>query len=386
GIDYLPPVLTALAPEAETLPYGTNVSIGIGYQDHTGFTVLETGQWWLDWDGPYFNDYLVYYTGASGINPAAVNVYLNGTPITGTVNNGTFVHNAGILNPGIYNVIASVADNAGNVGSLSYTFTVTGGAPTITFTPLAGGSWWLNSTTDNTLSFTVASQNTMAQGGVVANIYTVPGNELLQGPITPTPNNNNYNIVLQGGVVPAGQTGVRLEVTATDVWGGSSTSAQVYGIDNDAPQITIHTPVAGAEFTHGSSVNITASITDGPVAKSASLSTSVKDVLAAASRESLNRTGSGLGAITLTVVKPNGTETVMTNLGAAIAETIVADMYGAYSINIVAADIAGNQSVATTNFTVLAPAPEITFHSLNGSWWINSTDDNALTFSVASAG
>lgn len=406
-IDYMPPVVWALTPvgaaidpeafpvvyESAVLPYGTDVAIGVGFQDIPGFVSIETGEWWWEFPGfwQYGQDYYVYHTAASGINASGVVVSLNGTPITnGTVTNGTFVANAGMLNPGIYNVIASVPDNAGNVGSVSFSFTITGGAPTITFTDIIP---WLNSTNYNDLNFRVESQNMPAAGGVVANIYTMPSGALLQGPITPTPTQitdyiNDYTIALQAGVIPADQTGVRLEVTATDVWGGTSTSNQIYGIDNIAPLITIHTPVAGTEVTIGSSVSITATITDQVTARGAKAVIGSKSALSLGSSANSDRAGSGLDfdAISLTVVKPDGTPVSFTSLTGAIAETVTADQYGTYSVTIRAADMVENQSVSSTNFIVPAPAPSIAFNQLDGNtWWLNTINDNALTFTVESA-
>jgi hypothetical protein len=97
--------------------------------------------------------------------------------------------------------------------------------------PIDGNGWWINSTEANVLTFNVNYDGEMADGGVVANIYAEPGNTLIQGPITPTPNQNVYSISLLGGVVPAGSYAVRLEVAATTAWGITSTSNQTYGIE-----------------------------------------------------------------------------------------------------------------------------------------------------------
>lgn len=409
GTDYLPPIVWALSPvgeiidpedhppvyESAILNYGTDVAIGVAYEDIPGFVVLETGEWWweVNFPGWYYYEYMVYYTNASGIDAANVTVYLNGQNIENIpgavvdITSGTYVANVGVLDPGEYNVIASVADNAGNVGSVSYSFTVVGGAPTITFNPLDNGGWWLNSTDDNTLTFEIDSQNQLASGGVVANIYTVPSGELIQGPITPTPDNNEYSIVLQGGVIPSSQTGVRLEVTATDVWDGTSTANQVYGIDNYPPQITIHTPVDGSEVVINSQVNITATINDSAASVRGGFSLSGRDT-----RESSNiardRAGSGLDVITWKVIGPNDYHETGTISGDAvpvlvISESVTAAEYGTYQVTVTAKDIAGNESVANSYFSVGAPIPTITFD--DELEWLNTTSNNTLRFMVRSA-
>ncbi len=136
------------------------------------------------------------------------------------------------------------------------------------------------------------SVSQLANGGVVANIYAEPSSALIQGPVTPTPGaNNQYSVILYGGVIPADQTAVRLEVTATDVWGGTSTSNQTFLIDNNAPVITILTPVAGTEVAYNEQVSITATVTDNA---------GTRGILKTA-RDTQDRSGSGLQTVTMTV-------------------------------------------------------------------------------------
>jgi len=354
-IDYYPAVLAQ----------GTDVAIAVAFEDYSGSQFLIPGG--AEW----------FYTSQSGINSAAVQVSLNGIVVNGTVTNGTFTHNAGVLPAGHYTVVASIPDAVGNVGSAAYEFDIVGGAPTIVINPL-NGNWWLNTTGTNTFTFTVTSVVQLANGGVVANVYTEPSNTLIQGPITPTVGaNNQYSVILYGGVVPADQTAVRLEVIATDVWGGTSTSNQTYLIDNIAPVITIHTPVAGTEVAYNEQVSITATVTDNATTRG----------LLKTSKDKQDRSGSGLQTVTMTVTPPTGTPVVFSNLTGAIAEIVTASQYGNYSVAITAKDVVGNESVASTNFVVAAPAPEITFQPLvNNSWWLNSTNNNKLSFTVNTAG
>jgi hypothetical protein len=441
GTDYVAPFAWALSPigdivdpevhpptyESAVVSYGTEVAIGVAYEDLAGFVVLETGEWWWDDEFPgwFWNEYMVYYTGGSGINTNVVAVYLNGHNIEEMPganvdkNSGTYIANFDeLLDPGEYNVIATVTDNAGNVASLSYSFTVVGGAPTITFNPVNGEEWWLNSTEHNEFSFEVESQNQLASGGIVANFYSVPANELIQGPMTPTPGTDEtFSVHLQGGIVPANQTGVRLEVTATDVWGGTSTGNQVYGIDNYQPMITFHTPEDGAGFAYGHGVNITATVSDqaptralvsGPSRNTMSTArVASRDI----GREVLqgtttgitadrmrgdddDRAGSGLIEVRLRVVKPSGeyaynefvhSDGVLPVI--AISETINSmdlDEYGTYNINIVAKDRAHNTSVASISFQVVTTqTPAVTINPIEG--WLSNTETNELTFQVDSA-
>lgn len=366
-IDYYPAVLAQ----------GTDVVVAVAFEDFQGMQIPIRGSDSGRTGEKNSRTSDRCYTGASGIDVTNINVTLNGASITGIITAGTFTHDAGILPAGHYTVVAAVGDIVGNVGSLAYEFDVVGGAPTIVINPL-NGNWWMNTTGPNTFTFTVNSVSQLANGGVVANIYAEPSSALIQGPVTPTPGaNNQYSVILYGGVIPADQTAVRLEVTATDVWGGTSTSNQTFLIDNNAPVITILTPVAGTEVAYNEQVSITATVTDNA---------GTRGILKTA-RDTQDRSGSGLQTVTMTVTPPTGTPVVFSNLTGAIAETVTANQYGNYAVTITAQDVVGNESVASTNFVVAAPAPEITFQALaNDSWWLNSTNNNKLSFTVNTAG
>jgi len=366
-IDYYPAVLAQ----------GTDVVVAVAFEDFQGMQIPIYGSDSRRTGEKNSRTSDRCYTGASGIDVTNINVTLNGVPITGIITAGTFTHDAGILPAGHYTVVAAVGDIVGNVGSLAYEFDVVGGAPTIVINPL-NGNWWMNTTGPNTFTFTVNSVSQLANGGVIANIYAEPSSALIQGPITPTPGaNNQYSVILYGGVVPADQTAVRLEVIATDVWGGTSTSNQTFLIDNNAPVITILTPVAGTEVAYNEQVSITATVTDNVGARG----------ILKTAKDTQDRSGSGLQTVTMTVTPPTGTPVVFSNLTGAIAETVTANQYGNYAVTITAQDVVGNESVASTNFVVAAPAPEITFQALaNDSWWLNSTNNNKLSFTVNTAG
>ncbi len=354
-----------------TLAQGTDVVVAIAFEDFQGNQIPMRG---IDSGGTADKNNrtpIWYYTGASGIDVTNINVTLNGAAINGTITNGTFTHDAGILPAGHYTVVAAVGDIVGNVGSLAYEFDVVGGAPTIVINPL-NGNWWLNTTGTNTFTFTVTSVAQLANGGVVANVYAEPSNTLIQGPITPTEGaDNQYSVILYGGVVPADQTAVRLEVIATDVWGGTSTSNQVYVIDNSAPVIIINSPVENAQFNPGATVNIMATISDIVGTKG----TGMRSVL----NGPKDKTGSGIDEVYLTVFAPNG-ETVVTDSTTAqvISKPLIVTEYGTYIINILAKDNAGNQAMATRNF-IVATAPTISFTDIA---WLNSVGSNNLSFTI----
>jgi len=347
----------------DVLQYGTDVVVSLSYQDIPGYHFLMPYQNW-------------YYTGASGINEATVSVTLNGAPIVGTVTNGTFTYDAGILTSGHYTVVASAGDYVGNVGGLSYTFDIIGGAPTVSFIEPTNG-WWLNTNNANTLSFTVQSANQLAEDGVVACIYGEPSNTILQGPMTLAAVDNQYSVVIIGGVIPNGETALRLEVVTTTVWGNSSTSNQTYGVDNIAPQIDIQSPLSNSVFTINSIVNIAAVISDQTTAvKSINpMLNTVKN----SQRGSGKPSGSGISNVTLSVIDPSGNNVINEVYPAntqIISEYLTASSYGTYHLNVKAIDGAGNQSLANVTFMVPAPAPEISFMPFDGSGWNYSLVNN----------
>jgi len=358
---------------AAVIPQGTNVVVALAFEDYSGIQYLvrnkgKNSTRTTDW----------YYTGASGIDTANIQVSLNGDPLTGTITNGTFTAPGQILESGHYTVVASVPDVVGNVGSLAFEFDVVGGAPTIVFNPLAGGTWWLNTVDANTITFEVNSASDLANGGVVATFYAEPSNMVIQGPITPTGVAGVYTVTLLGGIVPADQMAVRLEVVATDVWGGVSTSNQTYGIDNNAPVITLTSPAENAQFNLNATVNIMATISDMVATRLVGLrnSNDGKDRPA----------GSGILSATLSVIAPDGTDafepiTYPANTQV-ISKPMVATQYGTYIINLLAKDSAGNQSMVTRNFIVTPNSgPGVSFTDIT---WLNSVGINNLDFTVTS--
>ncbi|HPI25099.1 MAG TPA: Ig-like domain repeat protein [Candidatus Cloacimonadota bacterium] len=401
GIDYLAPIVWAVSPvgapidpeafpvtyESAVIPYGTPVTIAVGFQDMQGFATQETGEWYyVPADDTWHHEYLVYYTGASGLNLDEVVVTLDGTALNGTVSGGAFTAPQNDLAPGLHTVVATVADNAGNVGTMSYSFTVTGGAPSITFTGLNGdaNNFWINSTNNNVLGFTVQTQGNVAVDTVVANIYAEPSNIIIQGPITPAATGNAYSINLLGGIVPAGSFAVRLEVTVSTVLGTIAVSNQTYGIDNDAPMITLTSPAEASVFAQNALVNILATISDQIATKGG--------MLGSARNINSNRAGSGINDVQLKVFTPSGID-LMAEVDVPVAQVIAESIsgeqtseLGTYTIVLIATDGANNQSMVNRTFMV-APAtgPAVSFTEFNNGW-LNANQINNLQFNVTGQG
>ena len=401
GIDYLAPIVWAVSPvgapinpeafpvtyESAVIPYGTPVTIAVGFQDMQGFATQETGEWYyVPADDTWHHEYLVYYTGASGLNLDEVAVTLDGTALNGTISGGAFTAPQSDLAPGLHTVVATVADNAGNVGTMSYSFTVTGGAPSITFTGLNGdaNNFWINSTNNNVLGFTVQTQGNVAVDTVVANIYAEPSNTIIQGPITPAATGNAYSINLLGGIVPAGSFAVRLEVTVSTVLGTSAVSNQTYGIDNDAPMITLTSPAEASVFAQNALVNILATISDQIATKGG--------VLSQARNIRSDRAGSGLNDVQLKVFTPSGID-LMAEVDVPVAQVIAESIsgeqtseLGTYTIVLIATDGANNQSMVNRTFMV-APAtgPAVSFIEFNNGW-LHANQMNNLQFNVTGQG
>ncbi len=116
-------------------------------------------------------------------------------------------------------------------------------APTISyFTDIA----WLNSVGSNNHSFTI---NAVVPVNVTANVITYPSGATLMGPLSVNPEGGIYTVILNGGMIPAGETSVRLQVIATDQFGNVTEANHYYGVDRSTPIITILNPVNGAEIT-----------------------------------------------------------------------------------------------------------------------------------------
>jgi len=265
-------------------------------------------------------------------------------------------------------------------------FTVTGGAPSITFTGLNGdaNNFWINSTNNNVLGFTVQTQGNVAVDTVVANIYAEPSNIIIQGPITPAATGNAYSINLLGGIVPAGSFAVRLEVTVSTVLGTIAVSNQTYGIDNDAPMITLTSPAEASVFAQNALVNILATISDQIATKGG--------MLGSARNINSNRAGSGINDVQLKVFTPSGID-LMAEVDVPVAQVIAESIsgeqtseLGTYTIVLIATDGANNQSMVNRTFMV-APAtgPAVSFTEFNNGW-LNANQINNLQFNVTGQG
>ncbi len=352
---------------ADELQYGTEVSIALAYEDVVG--QIEYDDVW-------------YYTGTSGIQEDALVVTLNGEIINGTVTESMFSYAAGVLDPGHYVIAASIEDNVGNAGSMTYEFDIIGGAPEVVFTDT---NFWVSSNANAVLGFNVITDegSELAEGGVVASIYTVPANELVQGPMTLSSDDDSYVVNFNSGVVPEDQVGIRLEVETTNIWGNTSTSSQTYGIDNNAPVITFISPENGAEFNIGEVVSVVASFSDNGAAV-------VKGTRSSVISKNSNRTvGSGIMSAELQISDPTGENTIVTTEeDVQSINSIVSNLqYGTYTVTLTVTDKVGNQAIEMLSFAVLAPAPSVRIIGISTQDDMYSYGDvynpgNAITFNA----
>ncbi|MDD2199705.1 MAG: FlgD immunoglobulin-like domain containing protein, partial [Bacteroidales bacterium] len=241
---------------------------------------------------------------------------------------------------------------------------------------------------------------------------SIPSETVVQGPTTATLVDGKYRVELNGGIIPSNQVAVKLEVTVTDVWGGSAVSSQTYAIDNVAPQATITSPETDAQFVINHNVNITAAITDVvPTEKAVSagkisslreskvkfsaskdgnvqFSASNNNTFAARRLDSNDKSnGSGIYSVKLQIIGPNSVVTVDYPANTqAISYPMTVEVYGDYIINLISVDRVGNQSIETAEFAVVpSSAPIVTFNEINDNgWWLSNNANNSLTFTVVS--
>ncbi|MDZ4121491.1 MAG: FlgD immunoglobulin-like domain containing protein, partial [Candidatus Cloacimonadaceae bacterium] len=251
---------------------------------------------------------------------------------------------------GTYVAYITAIDNAGNQGMNSVSFmTVTGSAPTVTFDPMAGGSWWLNNTANNALTFTI---DAAVSTTVSASFYAIPSGDIISGPTVLNPVAGVYTANLHGTQIPADASAIKLVVTVTDMFGYSAEYTQVYNVDKVAPTIVIFSPEAGSEYIlvdATTQVNLYAEFADLMVNRGKS------------------KTGSGIASARVVMTNPLGAVSTIATAGAGATElSHVLDnlMLGAYSVRLIVTDNAGNQASATTTFVMsdvpLPPPPPVT--------------------------
>lgn len=350
SLDYMDPIITATAPANPVVNYGSDAQIAFSFNDPQGhFTEVVNGV------------IIQHFSGASGIDISTLVVTVDGSVVTGVVNNGSVAYAASDLVPGAHAAVASVSDFVGNTASATVNFEVVGGpAPIVGFSPLANGSWWITTTQSYELDLTVESGHLDSDiQSVIANIIELPNNQVIQGPFSVSLVNGVGTINFHGGVVTAGQTAIKVEVVAINDWSIQTVSSQTYPIDNSRPELTIVNPMANYYAMIGSSVNVSIVAMDN---MSGLLSSSIKVT-------SLN---SDFVAEATDTVTPESFNLVVTP-----------NMAGTYVIEAQAKDMAGNVTTVTRNFDISAPAPIIIISDLTESnGWVNTQNNNDITFTV----
>ncbi|MFC1887819.1 Ig-like domain-containing protein, partial [Candidatus Cloacimonadota bacterium] len=289
------------------------------------------------------------------------------------------------LQVGEYSAMLEVIDNVGNLTNININFSVESPAPSITFLPFNGG-WWFNPAHNlEPFSFEVypGSGVGIAEDGVVVTFYGVPGMEVLQGPQTLAYQEDNLYEVYLGANIPSSYTGVIIEVQATNIFGGSTTSSQTYGIDTGAPMVEFISPDDGAEFGLTSIVNVLVNYSD--TSEDLALGrTNTFDI--SASSVNTRTYGSGILSANLRVIDPLGSVIVNVNAGVDTysLEAAVTDlMVGTYTATAMVTDKAGNTTIKSIEFHVNENAVGIEFYELGHSgWWFGPELNVPLTFDV----
>ncbi|HOE55265.1 MAG TPA: FlgD immunoglobulin-like domain containing protein, partial [Candidatus Cloacimonas acidaminovorans] len=269
---------------------------------------------------------------------------------------------------GTYTINILAKDNVGNQAMANRNFIVTPAtAPTISFTDIA----WLNSVGSNNLSFTI---NAVVPVNVTANVITYPSGATLMGPLSVNPEGGIYTVILNGGMIPAGETSVRLQVIATDQFGNVTEANHYYGVDRSTPIITILNPVNGAEITlvdESTKVRIEAQISD---------------LIPPLKNGGKNSSGSGIAGSRMVIIDPLGMVISDVTAGAdttEISKEITNLMLGTYTVRVTAWDNAGNQAMVSITFTMIAaPLPPAELAISDAYAYPNPSIDGTAKFAV----
>ena len=174
-------------------------------------------------------------------------------------------------------------------------------------------------------------------------------------------------------MIPADQNSIRLEVTVNDQFGNQVVANYYYNVDKIAPAITILNPAEGAEITR---VN---------EATKVMIEAQFADLMPGAKTKS----GSGIASSRLVVIGPDGMQIgAAVETGAGITETSheLTDLaLGNYIARVTVIDKAGNQAMASVNFSVVEPpAPPVALDITSASIYPNPSDaDTGARFSVS---
>lgn len=194
------------------------------------------------------------------------------------------------------------------------------------------------------------------------------------GPLTVSPVNGIYSVILNGSLIPAGETSVRLQVFATDQFGNATEANHYYGVDRSAPVITILNPVNGAEITL---VDETTKVR---------IEAQISDLIPPLKNGSKTSAGSGIAGSRMVIIDPLGLVISDVTEGAGITDItkeLSNLMLGAYTVRVSAWDNAGNQAMTTISFTMInTPQPPAELEIVDAYAYPNPSTDGTAKFTV----
>ena len=218
-------------------------------------------------------------------DPSGVNV---GPATVGDFQELDAAHAKFILTPhhqaGEYTVNVRIEDCVGNVGAVTYPFTIRSLPPSVTFCPVQGDcsydNYW-NPAEPLRLCATIQELDAVntTREGIRVDIYrayacsTGVCEELLIGnanyAITPEPDpvNTNQTFTVTGAYnldQNIAATEIRIKVTATNANGATTLSAQPWIVDKTAPVVTVVSPAPNSVVPASQVVTISANFSDDP--------------------------------------------------------------------------------------------------------------------------
>jgi len=387
GIDYTGPTVTIENPEDEAeFEIGETTVVIATYFDYQEDELLRS----VGKKSAEIREHEIEMdrTIGSGVSWALLTVVKpNGDEIEHSGGNNYLERSVMLDMPGIWTATVVAEDMVGNAGEDHITFHVIPVDPSIAFSPFGEAGFWFNpATNEEPFEFVVTDDYGIENDGVVVNFYAVPSNELLQGPQTLTPYEVNdleytYHVNL-GANIPTGTSGVKLEVTAENMYGGVTVSSQTYGIDAEAPAVTFESPMPDAHYELGSGVYVLATFTDF-IDGEPTRSDNTKKLVMNDSRD----LGSGIADAELMIYDPSGDllEVEVDETAQSISAIVVVNEIGMYTAVAEVTDNVGNVTVKNVNFFAdPEDGPSISFMPFNGmGYWFNpETNDEPFEFVV----
>ncbi|HEX4605389.1 MAG TPA: Ig-like domain-containing protein, partial [Candidatus Angelobacter sp.] len=189
-----------------------------------------------------------YSDAGSGINPASVHVFVDGSDVTAGFSIGSdsavgVLSSGGALSEGTHQLRVTVADRAGNVADVSASFVVDITPPIATFVNPANNSF-INSTqptlkldySDAGSGVNTSTAHIFLQQGTAAETEITP--QFTFGPAEATATISAANALVAGTY--------HLRALVTDRAGNTTTALSTFQVDTTAPVYTIQTPAASS--------------------------------------------------------------------------------------------------------------------------------------------